>query len=462
MNHLVNITKKELRELLTPGTIASILIVVIMFSALGTAMSGESEKESAPKEIGIVYTGDFSETLITDSATSTSYTLQTVLEAAYKSVYGVDNPADHIHVMTAAYGDSKAISDECAANGYSVALVIPAELKTNLSGNIRTTVNMYYTYSHGGIFGSVSSLTGTVFMNNINTIISKVLIDNSTGNEDKTAFSMSPLSAGTDYTTINGQICEGVTPYQIFSSLMGQSMIIPIIVMIIIVMVGSVVISSMGSEKENKTLETLLTMPIKRTTVVSGKLLAAAIMGLVYGVCYLAGMMMYSNGLTSGLSGTSVDLSKYGLVMDTLDWVILMVVLFLAIFCALGICMILGAFTKNYKMAQTMTLPISGLAIIPMFIFMFTSWENLPAIGQAVVFAIPFSHPMMAMDNLMFGDMMLVAEGIAYLAILDIVMILITVKIYNSDILITGLEQSKFFGRLSRMFKRKEEENEYR
>lgn len=462
MNHLVNITKKELRELLTPGTIASILIVVIMFSALGTAMSGESEKEAAPKEIGIVYGGDLNEILVTDSVTGTDYSLQTVMEAAYKAIYNVSNPADHIHPMAAAYGDSKAISDEVAANGYSVALAIPSDLKTNLAGNIRTSVNMYYAYSHGGIFGTVSSLTGSVFVNNTNSIISTILIDNSTGDSDETAFVKSPLSQGTDYTTVNGQICEGVTPYQIYSSLMGQSMIIPIIVMIIIVMVGSVVISSMGSEKENKTLETLLTMPIKRTTVVSGKLLAAAIMGLVYGVCYLAGMMMYSNGLTSGLSGTSVDLSKYGLVMDAFDWVILMLILFLAIFCALGICMILGAFTKNYKMAQTMTLPISGLAIIPMFIFMFTSWENLPLIGQAFVFAIPFSHPMMAMDNLMFGNMLLVLEGIAYLAILDIVMILITVKIYNSDVLITGLEQSKFFGRLTGMFKRKEEENEYR
>ncbi len=462
MNHLVNLTKKELRELLTPGTIASILVVVIMFGALGTAMSGESEKESAPKEIGIVYSGDLDETIVTDTATSTAYSLQTIMNAAYKAVYNVDNPADHLHVMTAAYGDTQAISDELTASGYAVALAIPAGLKDNIDNGTQTTVNMYYSYSHGGVFGSVSSLSGTVFMNNINSVISYYLIKNYTGTDDATAFVKSPLSGGTDYTTVNGKICEGVTPYQIYSSLMGQSMIIPIIVMIVIVMVGSVVISSMGSEKENKTLETLLTMPIKRTTVVSGKLLAAAIVGLVYGVCYLAGMMMYSNGLTSSLSGTAVDLAKYGLAMDALDWVILMVVLFLAIFCALGICMILGAFTKNYKMAQTMTLPISGLAIIPMFIFMFTSWESLPAIGQAFVFAIPFSHPMMAMDNLMFGNLTLVAEGIIYLLVLDIVMILITVRIYNSDVLITGLEQSKFLGRLSGMFKRKEEENGYR
>ena len=33
MNHLANITKKELKELLTPGTIVSIIMVVILSPA---------------------------------------------------------------------------------------------------------------------------------------------------------------------------------------------------------------------------------------------------------------------------------------------------------------------------------------------------------------------------------------------------------------------------------------------
>ena len=83
---------------------------------------------------------------------------------------------------------------------------------------------------------------------------------------------------------------------------------------------------------------------------------------------------------------------------------------------------------------------------------------DYPLIGQIGMFAIPFSHPMMAMDNLMFGNMLLVLEGIAYLLVFDIIMILITVRIYNSDILITGLDQSKFLGKLTAKFN-KEAEN---
>jgi len=35
-----------------------------------------------------------------------------------------------------------------------------------------------------------------------------------------------------------------------------------------------------------------------------------------------------------------------------------------------------------------MTLPITMLALIPMFVLMFTDFDSLPTIGQALIFAI--------------------------------------------------------------------------
>jgi ABC-2 type transport system permease protein len=467
MNHLANITKKELKELLTPGTIVSIIMVVILFSCLGTMMSGQSEDVAAPKEIGIVYGGEL-DTELTHytpmGGDTISVTPRWLITNAYSSTYGVTDPtaiANHLHFMTAAYGQDQAILDEMRSNNYEYVLSIPTDLKANFDASKQTTISTYFIYKQGGLFSSVSSSTGTLMVDSMSTLLTYAI--EASSDPATAVFATKPITSDIDssYTEVAGQVRQGVTPYQIYSSMMGQTLIVPIIVMIVIIMVGSVVISSMGSEKENKTLETLLTMPIRRTTIVGGKLLAAAIMGLVYGVCYMGGMMMYSKGLTSGLTDSSVDLAQYGLVMDTFDWIILLVVLFLAIFSALGICMILGAFTKNYKMAQTMTLPISGLAIIPMFVFMFSSWESLGTVGQALMFLIPFSHPMMAMDNLIFGDMSIVLFGIAYLVVFDIIMILITVRIYNSDILITGLGQNKTVVRIQRIFtKRGEHEDE--
>jgi ABC-2 type transport system permease protein len=74
-----------------------------------------------------------------------------------------------------------------------------------------------------------------------------------------------------------------------------------------------------------------------------------------------------------------------------------------------------------------------------MFVTMFTDFNTLPGVLQAFLFAIPFTHPMMVMNNLMLGDTFMVWAGLGYLALFALLMILITVKIYNSDILLTGL-----------------------
>lgn len=52
--------------------------------------------------------------------------------------------------------------------------------------------------------------------------------------------------------------------------------------------------------------------------------------------------------------------------------------------------MILGAFTRNLKMAQTMIMPITVLAMLPMMVFLFSGWYSLPSVLKGVMFAIPF------------------------------------------------------------------------
>ena len=49
----------------------------------------------------------------------------------------------------------------------------------------------------------------------------------------------------------------------------------------------------------------------------------------------------------------------------------------------------------------------------------------------------------------MYGDYVLVFSGIAYMAIFALATILITVRLYNSDILITGLGQNKMVQKLT-------------
>ena len=439
MSHMTNIIKKEVRELLTPGSVISVLFMVVLFAGLGGLIGGEVDSAAELPTFGLIAEdGDYYE----------DWNPTDVL----KSAYGED--ASKIVIMDSTCDSSDAdIVAEMQERGIANVIALPSieSFNQSIADQTQVSVRQFYLYEPTGLFGSVSSTVMSSVVSILSSSLSQKLVTDA-GSDVDYQFLMTPIgTASEDISTIvDGQAHSGITPYDISNEITSQTLMIPIVIMIIIMMVGSIVISSMGSEKENKTLETLLTMPVKRTSIVSGKIVAAAIVGLVYGLAYMVGMSIYMGSMTGSITGaSSVSLEDLGMALGAADWVLVMVSMFLAIVCALGICMILGAFAKNYKSAQTMTMPLSILAMIPMFIIMFTGWYGAGDAIQFITFIIPFSHPMMAMQALMYGDMTLVIGGIVYMAAFAIVSILITVRLYNSDILITGLGQNKYIQKLT-------------
>ena len=434
MSHMTSIIKKEVRELLTPGSVISVLVMVVLFAGLGGLIGGEVDSAAELPSFGLIAEeGEY-------------YDGWDPTQILYDA-YGED--ASKIVLMESTSDSTDAdIVSEMREKGVTSVIALPdkASFSESMATQTQISIGQYYLYQPTGLFGTVGSTVMSSVISILNSSLSEILVSGDSSDVNY-QFAINPLVTPDDHisTVVDGQIHNGITPMDISNEVTSQTLMIPIVIMIIIMMVGSIVISSMGSEKENKTLETLLTMPIKRTSIVSGKIVAAAIVGLVYGLAYMVGMSIYMGSMTGTISGSSsVDLAELGMSLDMLDWALVMISMFLAIVCALGICMILGAFAKNYKSAQTMTMPLSILAMIPMFIIMFTGWYGSGGFLQAITFAIPFSHPMMAMSALMYGDVTLVLGGIAYMAVFALAAILITVRLYNSDVLITGLGQNKY------------------
>lgn len=446
MTDLANIVRKEVKELLTPGSIASVLIMVVLFACLGNIIGGEVEKSTALPVIGVANYED--ETIDTVSGEWNAY-------EALKNIYRKSVPPEDIDKYVIPM-NKDTVYEDLTKSGANFALVLNDDFKENIESEKRGLIDIIYVYQPSGMInGTVSSTVGPMIVSSLNSDLSSMIIGSETEKEH-VKFLTTPIDGSTAITYIKGEPHKDVTPSDISSQLTSQTMFIPIIIMIIIMMVGSIVISSMGSEKENKTLETLLTLPIKRTTIVTGKIIAAATVGLIFGLAYMLGMSFYLTSITSmsSAAGHSVDLNELGLGLGLADYALIAISMFLAIACALGICMILGAFAKNYKSAQTMTMPLSILAIIPMFITMFAGWYGANILIKSVLFIIPFSHPMMATEALMNGDLTLVLAGIIYMAVFALGSILITVRLYKSDILITGLGQNKYIEMLKGMGRR--------
>ena len=446
MSHIANIIRKELKELLTLGSVASVLVMVVLFAGLGGLIGGEVEKAQSTPVFGIANASygvvDLGDDEWNAYDTLASYYSGTIPSGESVSDYIIDlGDVPSSELMAGIMKDA----------GVTSAIMISQDFATNIESKTSGTILEFYFYEPSGMFGSVSSTVLSKIVALLGNNLSAILMTNAIDDPNYYQFYANPISSGGSNinTVIDGTSHPGVTPYEISNEISSKTMMVPMIIMIIIMMVGSIVISSMGSEKENKTLETLLTLPIKRTVIVTGKLIAAAIVGLVYGLAYMAGMSIYTNAMMSPIS-SGVDLNSLGMGLSMTDYLLIMASMFLAILCALGICMILGAFAKNYKSAQTMTMPLSILAMIPMFITMFSGWYSSGPALQALLFAIPFSHPMMAMESLMYGDVTLVLMGIGYMAVFAIATIIVTVRLYASDILVTGLGQNKMVQQITK------------
>jgi len=413
MSSLTNIVKKEFREMLTKSTIIPVILMAVMFGYLGSMMGDVEQEVSAAPVVGLV---DLDDGVISDIAFK-------VLNASSDMAYnGTDVDAGLEEVKEA---------------GGVALIVLPANFSSDILNGSRGYIEVYWMMAGAGMLDAISSSSVNTLLGSMSYSISAYLV-NESGEADP-AVVLFPVERS-DTTIFQGKVMEDVSPEFLITMLSAQSFTVPFIIMMIIIMAGGMVISSMGLEKENKTLETLLTLPVSRGSIVSGKLVASALVGLVMAGIYMVGFNYY---MTSIETSAEIDLAKYGLDLGPVDFVLVGVSVFVSLLAALSMCMVLGTYAKNYKSAQTLTMPITLLAIIPMFITMFKDFGTLPLALQAVLFVIPFSHPMMAMRELMFGNYALVLAGIAYVAAFAVVMIAITVWIFKTDRLLTGSMKGK-------------------
>lgn len=411
MSALGNIIKKELRELMTPATFVPIILIAIMFGTIGNTIGSiEEEMEEAPI-IGYIDADN----------SNLSFIATSILDGFADIAFNSSDLSDKENGI-------EAIKEK---DGIAL-LIIPANFSDEILNDRPGEIEIYWIMKGAGIMDSISLAVVEELVTIIDTNISYELISNNATVNATTA--LTPTSRN-DTTFFKGKVMHGVSPNDVSGILSSQSTIIPIVMMMIIIMAGSTVISSMALEKENKTLETLLTLPVKRVSIVAGKIIASAIIGLILAIIYIYG---YSYFLASFEISDNINVIQLGLVLSPTDLLLLGFSVFITLIAALSFCMLLGTMAKNFKSAQTLTFPVTLLALIPMFMTMFKDIDTLPLGLKVFLFGIPFSHPMMAPRALIFDDYLLVLSGIIYVSIFSLIMIIIVVWVFKTDRLLTG------------------------
>jgi len=416
MNKFFILLKKEVKELLTMQMILPMVLTMVLFAAVGGLVGKESKKVEKPTKILVVQLDDGA---FTNELISTT-------KASFDSEITYDADID------------KAIT---RANeiGSQAIFIFPENFSQKLAEGQPAQVESYYIFRNFSLVGSQKITKAKIFLAGINEQVSNYLISQKTLSADPTVIK-NPIMAG-DHVVV-GEKTAAISPDAILGFVTQQTTFIPIILFIIIIMAAQMIATSVSSEKENKTLETLLSIPISRQKIVAAKLIGAGIVALVMAGVYMVGFRYYIDGMSAGQATTvSTEVAQaagvLGLKFAVTDYLFLGGSLFFGILSALSIAMILGIFAEDTKAVQGVITPLMILVMIPYLLTLLVDFNSLSPTLKYIVYAIPFSHSFLAAPNIFLKNYQFVLAGIGYQFVFFLVFVYIAGKIFSTDKVMT-------------------------
>jgi ABC-2 type transport system permease protein len=197
--------------------------------------------------------------------------------------------------------------------------------------------------------------------------------------------------------------------------------------------------TSVAMEKEEKTLETLLTVPVDRFAILMGKLSSTIIVAGAASIAVMIGYNYMLGSITLGLpTATSIDLVKLGLVPSLFGYTLLGISLFITLLSGLALAVIMSAFAEDVRGATALVGYIYPLIYIPSMALIYLDINTLPLAAKAVIYAIPYSQPIIASKAVVLGDYTTVIFGIVYVAAFTIVIMYVASRLFATEKILTA------------------------
>ncbi|MBR3759987.1 MAG: ABC transporter permease [Ruminococcus sp.] len=429
----INLLKKELSELVNLQMFIGLVATVAIFMVLGGVMKTTVDEAVDQSENVTINICDRDKTEFTENIMAAIEELNSDPDSDVKT---------KIKVVECEGEDYSAILDK---NDISSLVIIPEGFTAS------------YDKMEQPELISVSRMTSAATMSNmdigkeaaievIEACISSTIAEDTGMNSEQYKLMQKPVIL-TENTVVDDKEAR-IAPGNIMSNIMMQNMMLPIIVFVLIMLTSQMLMTSISNEKIDKTLETLLSAPVSRLSVISAKMLAAAVVALINAAVYMFAFSVFVSGATEEVTETVANAAGVSLTVDQAleqlglnlvlgDYLLIGLQLFFTIMICLSVSIILGALIDDAKNVQNMLMPIMMCAMVPYIISMFADINELPMIFRVFVYAIPFTHTFTAVPNLMFGNDLLFWGGLVYQIIVFFVCIFFSLRLFMSDKLLT-------------------------
>ena len=232
----------------------------------------------------------------------------------------------------------------------------------------------------------------------------------------------------------------------------GMGFIGMISIMIAVMAPAPFVATSFAGEREKKTMESLLALPISRFNILFSKVLAGMVLISIFTLMNIVGLLLFSTiiGFVSSNVGADAYASVFAIEASVQLIVLVSAMMFLSAFVAIGIGISIASLTKDVRSAESMyqmfmMLPAIAVGMVGMF-------GGIPeqAFGGAgvVLYIIPWSHALAILNKGLYpktyesvcltGSIPLdLAIHFGYLIVLILVFLFIASKIFERESILT-------------------------
>jgi ABC-2 type transport system permease protein len=379
---------KELRELLAEKTIliGILLMPLILFPLLGlTMVAGFSSAGRAQQVFEAAV-------LDRDDGWASRELLETLKRAGVRLK------------PTPSGGDLNEILEGLDSR---LLIIIPEGFSQNITNYRQASIQLYYRLERLSIselqglsnFQALVSYSSTIFGERL-----------ASGEGIDVRFYKSPFTAS-EFIVYQGQVLGGVST-TVFQPVLYLSLTIPIGIFIIAVTAGSVSATSVALEKEAKTLEILLTLPIHRLKLLASKLLSSIVLAALGGASFMIGFLIYFQGIMSMIrqppvegvqTGAEMLSTFYSLSGPVLLLLGLIVIISLALTLSIGI--LAGVVAGDVRGGQQLASLLLSLLFLPPFMLqLLGGLSTLDPTLLTIMMLNPVTHVFLALESATASD----------------------------------------------------------
>lgn len=438
-----NLLKKELGELITKQAVISMIFVLVLFVFMGQIMGRSMEEGFDTSTLNIC---------IKDDSDFTKNVIDRIKADETTELNMVDIQSDNYY-------------DELERLDLKYVVIIPEGYGDTIVNEKKPGQIIFASKVSLGFSAAMSSISSSDAVSTIVDCSADEAMESIYGlTAEDVALITSPANT-VEFSAANGKSVE-ISAAAVSSIVMMESMIAPFAIFFLLLLASQMIMTAISTEKIDKTLETLLSTPVSRMTVLTAKMVAAIISALLNAVFMIVGFGIYMvsimggamSGATNGSANisdiagmtnvpdtgaltdvlsTADAISQLGFSLSGMDILLFGLQLFLTLAIGLSISLILGAAATDVKSVQTLVMPIMIAVMIPFFVTMFMDFGEMPIAAKVIMFLIPFTHSYIALTNLLSGDMIMYWGGLAYQIVFFAVCMFLAVRMFTSDKLFT-------------------------